>query len=137
MTVNIKVGDVRDRLRDLPGESVHCVVTSPPYWGLRSYKGDDGMIGLESTFDEHLKSLVAVFREVRRVLRGDGTLWLNYGDAYTSGGRKDSPPDSLPSSTRTARACDERRPTPPGLKTKDWSCPVSVDGIALGFQAAC
>ena len=64
------------------GESVHCCVSSPPYWGLRSYKGDPGMIGLEPTFDEHLSNLVEVFREVRRVLRTDGTCWLNYGDAY-------------------------------------------------------
>ena len=68
----------------MPDESVHCVVTSPPYWGLRAYKGDPGMIGLEPTFDEHLANLVAVFREVRRVLRKDGTLWLNYGDAYAA-----------------------------------------------------
>ena len=66
--------------------SVHCVVTSPPYWGLRAYGGDPGMIGLEPTFDDHLANLVDVFREVRRVLRDDGTLWLNYGDAYAAAG---------------------------------------------------
>ena len=65
--------------------SVHCVVTSPPYWGLRAYGGDPGMIGLEPTFDDHLGNLVEGFREVWRVLRDDGTLWLNYGDAYASG----------------------------------------------------
>ena len=80
----ILVGGALERLRELPDESVHCVVTSPPYWGLRSYEKDPGMIGLEPTFDEHLERLVAVFREVRRVLRSDGTLWLNYGDAYAS-----------------------------------------------------
>ena len=85
MTVTIRVGDVLDRLRGLPDASVHCAVTSPPYWGLRSYKGDPGMIGLEPTFDAHLETLVEVFREVRRVLRKDGTLWLNYGDAYAAG----------------------------------------------------
>ena len=53
--------------------------TSPPYWGLRSYTGAKGMIGLEESFEEHLENLVAGFREVRRVLRDDGTLWLNYG----------------------------------------------------------
>ena len=78
----ILAGDCREVLRTLPDASVHCCVTSPPYWGLRSYKGEPGMIGLEPTFDEHLENLVAVFREVRRVLRSDGTLWLNYGDAY-------------------------------------------------------
>ena len=84
MTVSIRVGDAREALRDLPDGSVHCVVTSPPYWGLRAYKGDPGMIGMEPTFDEHLENLVSVFREVRRVLRDDGTLWLNYGDAYAA-----------------------------------------------------
>ena len=84
MQCRILHGDCREVLRDLLAESVHCVVTSPPYWGLRSYGGDPGMIGLEPTFDEHLENLVAVFREVRRVLRDDGTLWLNYGDAYAA-----------------------------------------------------
>ena len=74
-------GDVLDRLRELPDESVQCVVTSPPYWGLRDY-GVDGMIGLEPTLGEHLARLVEVFREVRRVLRDDGCVWLNYGDSY-------------------------------------------------------
>ena len=85
MTVRIHVGDARDVLRGMDADSVHCVVTSPPYWGLRAYKGDHGMIGMESTFDEHLENLVSVFEEVRRVLRPDGTLWLNYGDAYARG----------------------------------------------------
>ena len=80
----ILVGSSMDRLKELEDGSVHCCVTSPPYWGLRAYKGDDGMIGLEPTFDGHLDNLVAVFREVRRVLRDDGTLWLNYGDAYVA-----------------------------------------------------
>ena len=84
MTVTIHVGDAREVLRSLPAESVHCVVTSPPYWGLRAYGGDEGMIGLEKTFEEHLENLVGVFREVWRVLRKDGTVWLNYGDAYAS-----------------------------------------------------
>ena len=78
----IHVGDALEVLRGLPAGSVQCCVTSPPYWGLRAYQGDAGMIGLEATFDEHLTALVAVFREVRRVLREDGTCWLNYGDAY-------------------------------------------------------
>ena len=80
---------IRSDARHIPlaDESVHCVVTSPPYWGLRAYEGNPGMIGLEPTFEEHLENLVEVFREVRRVLRPDGTLWLNYGDAYAGGGR--------------------------------------------------
>ena len=90
MSIKILVGDALEQLRELPDESVHCVVTSPPYWGLRAYGGDAGMIGLEPTFDDHLANLVAVFCEVRRVLRGDGTLWLNYGDAYARGDRWDT-----------------------------------------------
>ena len=82
MTTRIITGDCREALRTLPDESVHCVVTSPPYWGLRDYgTGKDG-IGLEETVTDHLAALVGVFAEVRRVLRKDGTLWLNYGDAY-------------------------------------------------------
>ena len=81
MSLRILVGDCLERLRTLPEESVHCVVTSPPYWGLRDY-GVAGAIGLEPTLQEHLETIVTVFREVRRVLRSDGTLWLNYGDSY-------------------------------------------------------
>ena len=84
MSVTIYQGSALARLKELPDESVQCVVTSPPYWGLRAYGGDPGMIGLEPTFEEHVSNLVAVFREVRRVLRTDGTCWLNYGDAYYS-----------------------------------------------------
>ena len=82
MATRILVGDCRQTLKEIPTESVHCVVTSPPYWGLRSYKGDPGMIGLEKTWDEHLHNLKEVFDEVMRVMRPDATLWLNYGDAY-------------------------------------------------------
>jgi DNA modification methylase len=67
----------------LADESVHCVVTSPPYWGLRDYgMAKDKQLGLESTPEEYVANMVAVFREVRRVLRKDGTLWLNLGDSY-------------------------------------------------------
>jgi DNA modification methylase len=81
MSVHILCGDVRDRLKELPDESVHCVVTSPPYFGLRDY-GVDGQIGLEDTPGAFVEVMVAVFAEVRRVLRKDGTLWLNLGDSY-------------------------------------------------------
>lgn len=76
-------GDCLDVLRSLPERSIHCCVTSPPYWGLRDY-GADGQIGLEQTPDEYVARMVDVFREVRRVLRDDGTLWLNLGDSYAA-----------------------------------------------------
>ncbi len=76
-------GDCVEVLRGLPEASVHCCVTSPPYWGLRDY-GSDGQLGLEDTPDEYVTRMVDVFREVRRVLRDDGSLWLNLGDSYNS-----------------------------------------------------
>jgi len=79
MTVTIRHGDCREVLRTLPDESVHCCVTSPPYWKQRNY-GATSQIGLEATSDEYVTELVNVFREVRRVLRADATLWLNLGD---------------------------------------------------------
>jgi site-specific DNA-methyltransferase (adenine-specific) len=75
------LGDTRAQLRTLADGSVNTCVTSPPYYGLRDY-GCDGQIGLERTPDEYVAALVDVFREVRRVLRDDGTLWLNLGDSY-------------------------------------------------------
>ena len=83
MNVKILIGDCRDVLRRLPDASVQCCVTSPPYFGLRDY-GVAGQIGLEPTPDDFVAEMVAVFRDVRRVLRDDGTLWLNLGDSYAS-----------------------------------------------------
>ena len=82
MTVTILTGDCRSLLAAMPDQSVHCCVTSPPYFGLRDY-GVAGQIGLEPTPDAFVAEMAAVFREVRRVLRDDGTLWLNLGDSYT------------------------------------------------------
>jgi DNA modification methylase len=81
VTARIICGDCLEVLKTLPAESVNCCVTSPPYWGLRDY-GVDGQIGLEETPDAYVARLVEVFREVRRVLKDDGTLWLNLGDCY-------------------------------------------------------
>lgn len=85
----ILVGDCIESMRGLPDQSVHTCVTSPPYFGLRDY-GHDGQIGLEPTPDEFVGKLVEVFREVRRVLRDDGTLWLNLGDSYARQGGRES-----------------------------------------------
>ena len=86
LTWRVIEGDNAQRLATLPDGCVHTCITSPPYWGLRDY-GVDGQIGLEETPEEHIARLVEVFRQVRRVLRDDGTLWVNYGDAY-AGSRK-------------------------------------------------
>ena len=83
MTVQIITGDCREVLATLPERSVQTVVTSPPYFGLRDY-GVDGQIGLESSVEEYVATLVDVFREVRRVLADTGTLWLNLGDSYNA-----------------------------------------------------
>src|SRR5262245_1527649 len=104
MTVRTLIGDVRDKLRELADESVHCVVTSPPYWGLRDY-GVKGQLGLEPTLAEHVATMADIFDEVRRVLRKDGTLWLNYGDSYAASvnGRSAADTKDLGNDDRTFR----------------------------------
>lgn len=97
-------GDALARLAKLPSDSVHCCVTSPPYFRLRDY-GVAGQYGWEKTPDEFVANLVEVFREVRRVLRADGTCWVNLGDSYRTDGRKDSG--------------DGFRPRPGEIKHKD------------------
>jgi len=86
MTATIYTGDALTVLRKLPESSVHCCVTSPPYWGLRDY-GVAGQLGLEETPQQFVAAMVAVFDEVRRVLRDDGVCWVNLGDSYVGGGR--------------------------------------------------
>lgn len=83
MTVEIRIGDCRELMRAMDPESVDCVVTSPPYWGLRDY-GVEGQLGLEASLAEHIQTMVDVFAEVHRVLKKEGTLWLNYGDCYAT-----------------------------------------------------
>jgi DNA modification methylase len=125
-TQRIIPGDCIEGLRTLPDASVHCCVTSPPYWGLRDY-GHDGQIGLEATPEAYVARMVEVFREVRRVLRDDGTLWLNLGDSYASGeiGRVDAGKTSHPACGRNEkwniqpRRADRRITQHTGLKAKD------------------
>ena len=124
MTSQLIVGDCRRVLSTLPNASVDCCVTSPPYFGLRDY-GHEGQIGLEQTPDKYVQQMVAVFREVRRVLRDDGTLWLNIGDSYSTspkgnpgirgninGGKRDGPQNDT-----GAIALDKSKI--PGFKPKD------------------
>lgn len=87
MSVQVLIGDCRTRLTELDVGSVQCVVTSPPYFGLRSYEGGPAEIGQEQTPAEYVAALVGVFREVWRVLAGDGVLWLNLGDSYANDGK--------------------------------------------------
>lgn len=107
-------GDSLDVLKSIPQKSIQCVITSPPYWGLRDY-GIDGQIGLESSLQQFIEKLVFTFREIKRVLKDDGTFWLNIGDGYTSGNRGWRAPDKK----NPARAMDVRPDTPEGLKSKD------------------
>ena len=107
-------GDANAVLQRLPPSSVQCIVTSPPYWGLRDY-GIDAQIGLEETLPQFINRLVAVFSQAKRVLKEDGVLWLNIGDGYTSGNRGWRAPDKK----NRARAMTVRPDTPDGLKPKD------------------
>lgn len=111
---DIIVGDSRSVLHGFPEGCFRTVVTSPPYWGLRDY-GVKGQIGAETEVEAYLADLVALFREVRRTLTDDGTLWLNIGDGYTSGGRTWRDTDSK----NKGRGMSYRAPTPKGLKPKD------------------
>lgn len=113
-SVQIIPGDVRQKLALLPDNTFHCCVTSPPYWGMRDY-GYEGQIGAETNINDYIAHLVDVFREVRRVLRSDGTFWLNIGNTYTSGGRTWRQSDAK----NKGRAMSYRPDTPAGLKPKD------------------
>ncbi|HLK57253.1 MAG TPA: site-specific DNA-methyltransferase [Chthonomonadaceae bacterium] len=133
----IVVGDSRKVLAQMPSGSFQTCITSPPYWSLRDYS-IDGQIGLELSFPDYIRSLVEVFEEVRRVLRDDGTFWLNIGDSYTSGGRTWRAPDKK----NAGRAMDIRPPTPEGLKPKDligvpWKLAFALQEAGWFLRADC
>lgn len=135
MTIRIMVGDVRTRLAALDPASVHCVVTSPPYFGQRDY-GMPGQIGLEPTLVDYLATMVNVFRDVRRVLRADGTVWLNIGDSYVTTPRGNKPGDYSTSSLTNPKRQDTvaRAPTRKSsgpLKPKDLMMVPARLAIAL------
>lgn len=114
--VSIHHGDCLSVLQDLPDESVNCCITSPPYYGLRDY-GHDAQIGLEETPDEYVDRLVEVFREVKRVLKSDGTLWLNLGDSYAGSGGQGTKPNIISEKNNSSRG---GKPIKKGkLKQKD------------------
>ena len=121
-------GDCLEVLKSLPDGIINTCITSPPYYGLRDY-GVEGQIGLEETPDAYVQRLVEVFREVKRVLRDDGTLWLNLGDSYAGSGKGSNPdgtphPSTLASKSGTNRGCVNGKNLPQkankiGLKPKD------------------
>lgn len=130
--------EVLEGLRRLSAESVHCCITSPPYWGLRDY-GVPGQLGLEKTSEEYIEKMVGVFREVRRVMRKDGTLWLNMGDSYAhpntgghgaTGGRDKS---TLASQLPPINTTPVKKNMPINLKPKDL-CGIPWR-MALALQA--
>lgn len=118
MTIEILRGDCRDVLGGPPDGSVNCCVTSPPYFGLRDY-GVEGQLGLEPTPDEFVSAMVEVFREVRRVLRDDGTLWLNLGDSYANDGKWGGSTGGKHASALHGNSGIGRRLLTTGLKPKD------------------
>jgi DNA modification methylase len=146
LNFDIHQGDALDVLRGMPDASVHCCITSPPYWGLRDY-GMKGQLGLERTPAEYVEKMVEVFREVRRVLRDDGTLWLNLGDSYAGSwgnyGGQNRGGGSQRTITKGSRVRNpaydgtERQVPPqadvPGLKPKDL-CGIPWR-VALALQA--
>lgn len=134
MATRLMIGDVREQLALLDADSIDCVVTSPPYWGLRDY-GVEGQIGLEPTLAEHLAVMVQVFSLVKRVLKPTGTLWINYGDCYATSpnGRSAAATKAAGNDDRTFR--DKPFSTVQGvLKPKDL-CMVP-NRLAIALQEA-
>lgn len=110
-------GDCLEVMKEMPDNSIHCCVTSPPYWGLRDY-GVEGQLGLEKTPEEYVQKMVDLFREVKRVLRDDGTLWLNLGDSYASDFKGSCGPSEVQLSNAGSRYKMNQR-LHHGLKPKD------------------
>lgn len=131
-TAEILVGECRTMLDTLADRSVHCCVTSPPYYGLRDY-GVDGQIGLEPTPDKYVAELVSVFRDVWRVLRDDGTLWLNIGDSYANDGKWGGSTGGKHVSALHGDSGVGRQKRSTGLKSKDLM--MIPARVAMALQA--
>jgi DNA modification methylase len=119
MNYKIIQGDCREALKQIDADSVHTCVTSPPYFGLRDYGGGEGEIGSEQEVNEYVNALVDVFREVRRCLRPDGTLWLNLGDSYMAQKNVAPPPQSIGGQRDMPTFIPGNRREQKGLKHKD------------------
>ena len=118
MNYEIKIGDSLEVLKSMDDESVHCCVTSPPYWALRNYDMD-GQLGQEASPEEYVDKLVEIMGEVHRVLRSDGTLWLNLGDSYVGSGAKGKHKDPKNPKGRNAQSDKANNNKVAGLKSKD------------------
>lgn len=110
-------GDTLQILKTWPDQFVDCVITLPPYWGLRDY-GVEGQLGLEKTPEEYIEKMVEIFREVRRVLKKEGTAWINLGDSYAAGGNGGGT-EKQDSNRGTLALKGKVKKAPPGLKPKD------------------
>lgn len=146
MSYTLHTGDALTVLRSLPEASVHTCVTSPPYWRMRDYQVD-GQYGLEPTIEAYLARQLEVFREVRRVLRPDGTLWLNMGDRYSSGGRGGHAGDVAPRAAHYSRkngilGANTWQSPPPGFKDKEllglpWRLALALQADGWWLRADC
>lgn len=120
----IYLGNSLSILKELPDESVQCCITSPPYWNLRDY-GVEGQIGIELKMEEYIDKMVIVFKEIKRILRNDGTLWLNIGDSYAVSGLAGKNPDYIKKHKQFGKKMYQkalgmpRYKPPSGLKPKD------------------
>jgi len=136
MSYTIHTGDALAVLRTLAADSAHCCVTSPPYWRMRDY-GTPGQYGLEPTIEDYIRNMVAVFREARRVLRNDGTLWLNIGDRYGS-----TRPGGFDGSTLASRGQIGVSQKVEGFREKDllglpWRLALALQADGWWLRADC
>jgi len=120
-------GNVFEKVKELDDNSIDCVVTSPPYWGLRDY-GVHGQLGLESTYQEHIKNIVKLFRAIKPKLKDSATIWLNYGDSYSSGKRTSTTNQTLRGNKNYGVT---RTPIQEGIKEKDLIMIPNRIAIAL------
>jgi DNA modification methylase len=134
MSCQILQGDAIEQLKALPDESVHCCVTSPPYWGLRDY-GVEGQLGLEKTPDEYVAKMAQVFREVQRIMRPDATLWLNLGDSY-AGSCKGMNADGTQSELSDKQASNKGTVGNRTLVTKNISGLKNKDLVGIPWRVA-
>ena len=128
--ITIHIGDALTVLKSMPDERVNCCVTSPPYWSLRDYQVD-GQLGLEKTPEEYVSKMVEIFHEVKRVLKKDGTCWLNMGDSYAQGGgkRKDETEESKDIERAKQLGYDHCWDGKYGQGRKDRACNTAVSGL--------